>query len=265
MIVYDLRTQPLSVGDFLNYMEVGEVIGDRDLAFSYDPASPVIRSHAFAHINAGNFMQHFAPYLSFTDKVFTKRVHGSWPPDGKRGQYLHYYIHNEVLKGGVKPLTMKSLPWATEFLKKHDANYVIQVRNNSRTTNRNSNWMAWAQFMRRRKERFVVVGYKGEQNHEIRLPNVVIAKDFDTTMEQDMALVEAADVFMGASSGPATVAIFNSKPYRVFNTNVFAGWVDGYIMEGGRGHFRFSIENQVMIKGPESADLIEKEFEQCCR
>lgn len=263
MIVYDLRTQPLSIGDFLNYMEVGEIIGDRDLAFSYDPANPVIRSPAFAHINAGNFMQHFAPYLSFTDKVFTKRAYGEWPPARHRNEYVHYYIHNEVLKNGIKPLTMKSLPWAQEFLKAHDAKYVIQVRNNSRTTNRNSNWMAWVQFLRRRKENFVLIGSPAEARDELRLPNVIVAKDHKTTMEQDMALVEAADVFMGASSGPATVAIFNHKPYRVFNTNVSHGWVDGYVMEGVRGRFRFAVGNQVMIKGAESADLIEKEFEEC--
>jgi hypothetical protein len=246
-------------------MEVGQVIGDTDIAFCYNPSSPVIRSPAFAHINAGNFMQHFAPYLSFTDKVFTKRVIGDWPPARHRNEYVHYYIHNEVLKNGIKPLTMKSFPWAQQFLKTHEAKYVIQVRNNSRTTNRNSNWMAWVSFLRRRSERFVLIGNKGEIRDELRLPNVIVAKDFDTTMEQDMALVEAADVFMGASSGPATVAIFNSKPYRVFNTNVCHGFVDGYVMDGGRGHFRFSVENQVMIKGAESADLIEKEFEECCK
>ena len=265
MIVYDLRTQPLSIGDFLNYMEVGEVIGDKDIAFSYDPASPVIRSPAFSHINAGNFMHHFAPFLSFTDKVFTKKAYGSWPPAHYRNQYVHYYIHNEVLKNGIKPLTMKSLPWAKKFLQEHSAKYVIQVRNNFLTTNRNSNWMAWLNFLRRRKENFVLIGTLGEIREELRLPNVIVAKDHNTTMEQDMALVEAADVFMGASSGPATIAIFNNKPYRVFNTNVSAGWVDGYVMENGRGHFRFSVENQVMIKGHESADLIEKEFEECNR
>ncbi len=52
------------------------------------------------------------------------------------------------------------------------------------------------------------------------LPNVVIAKDHDTTLDQDLALIYCAPAFMGAPSGPSTVAYFRDKPYSILNSHL---------------------------------------------
>lgn len=64
---------------------------------------------------------------------------------------------------------------------------------------------------------FVMIGEKEEIDPRFRgFSNVLIAKDYSTTIEQDLALIQAGIMFLGTTSGPATMALFSDKPYVIY-------------------------------------------------
>ena len=46
---------------------------------------------------------------------------------------------------------------------------------------------------------------------------MIVAKDHHTVVAEDLALISTSAIHMGASSGPASMAWFNDKPYLVVN------------------------------------------------
>lgn len=66
--------------------------------------------------------------------------------------------------------------------------------------------------------KFVVICGKDEVDPRFRnLQNVIIAKDYCTTVEQDLALIQVSLMFMGGRSGVCQMAMFNDIPYIVVN------------------------------------------------
>lgn len=265
VIVYDLSTQPLSIGDFITYMEMGELLGDRDLAYLYNPDNPTLGDPALSHINRHNFQEHFRPFMSLCDKVFTSEPAYDWPPPSLRKEYVFYHVYNNIFRKGVKPIRFKSADWAEKFMAEHKVKFCVQLRNNRHPQNarRNSNYAAWKQFFKRTNRRFLLIG---ETDDECRMDNTIIAKDYGTTIEQDLALAQAADVFMGPPSGPSGAVIFNDKPYRLFNMTLSPQRCSAYKIDSGRdgrGGFVWRKKNQDTLTGPENVEIIEMEFAQC--
>jgi hypothetical protein len=89
---------------------------------------------------------------------------------------------------------------------------------------------------------------------------VVIAKDHFTTLEQDLALIEAASFHMGMSSGPSTVAQFNRKPYCIFSWKINPALFRGIRRDGYRNRFYFSTEFQNWIIDEETTESLITEF-----
>ena len=263
MIVYDLRTQPMAVGEFLSVMEMGAILGDDDIAFSYDPRDPTRGDPKLDHVTKDNFQRYFKPFLSLTHgKVVIDAGDYDWPTPEIRDKPLFHHLYNEVFTKQTKPLSFRSRAWADAFLLEHEAPYIIHLRLNPFFNNarRNSDYQTWLSFLKKRKERFVLIG---EVMPEFRLDNTVIAKDYKTTTEQEMALVEAADVFLGPPSGPSSVAVFNRKPYRIFNATLRNDEVKSYRINNGIGRFQWATWNQKCMLGKASVDQIEREFNKC--
>ncbi len=263
MIGYDLRYLPLAIGDFTDFMQVGLLYGDPDIAFFYDPKNPTGGEPRLSHINIRNFHSVIEDYKCLADKVIPNTNY-DWPTPDLRGKYLFYEIYNNIFVDGVKPLRFKSAEWAESFMKEHSVRYCVQLRKskNVHSSNRDTDYGVWLEFFRRSKEKFLLLG---ETDATCRLENTIIAKDFKTSIEQDLALAAAADVFMGTPSGMAGAVLFNDKPYKIFRPNLNPARCQVYTVYRGIGRWAWAKDNQDYLVGPETVERIEREFAKCVR
>lgn len=158
--------------------------------------------------------------------------------------------------------------WAKSFLRQHvvpNTPIVVHLRNAGQGyDSRNSRMDAWLEFFQYCQDRFpahfVVICAKREVDERLRsLSNVVIAKDFDTTVDQDLALIQCAPAYMGMSSGPSIVAILGQKPYSILNA--YLGGYSKILVKHSWGvSFVFANEHQRWMIGPETTQLLADEF-----
>jgi hypothetical protein len=305
LMIYDFSSQPFSIGDILVIQEASLVLRqvsglDRvDLAFVYDPASPVVPDPAFSKIDSENFLWHLSAVLQAAQvnphlgSLFlfdshrrleefvtgTFHTYDVWPPLPQYAsrEYLYYRVFNEILfdyfqKEKTLPRLHSRGPaqaWAQGFMEQHvgsDVAVTVQLRRNpanpARDTDSDS-WISFFQFCRGRYPvKFLIICAQHEIDPRLRqCSNVIIAKDHCTSVEQDLALVGAAAMHMGASSGPGTIALFSGRPYCLFNTDLQMDLYKGSIREGDRATLFFGSSNQSFLFGRENPDLIATEFE----
>jgi hypothetical protein len=75
----------------------------------------------------------------------------------------------------------------------------------------------------------------------------------------ELALLHRADLFMGSSSGFATMATFCNKSYFITNIqDLFSQYID--VPVGGR-HYPFADENQILYWEKENQDVLLEYFE----
>lgn len=274
-------------------------LGQVDLALVYDPASPVVPDPAFSDISSENFLWHLPtvlqaaqvnPYLGSlflfdSHRRLEEFASGSfhtyeiWPPllQYANREYLYYRVFNEVLFDYFQ--REKALPrlqfraparaWSRVFIERHvgsDVAVTVQLRRNLANPERNTDYDSWISFFKfsqgRYPVKFLIICAQHEVDPRLRqCPNVVVAKDHCTNVEQDLALVDAAAMHMGASSGPGVIAIFGDKPYCHFNTNLQLDLYKGSIREGNRARLFFGNSTQSFLFGRETSDLIAAEFE----
>ncbi len=274
-------------------------LGKVDFALVYDPLKPVVPDPAFAKIDNESFLFHLSAFLPaaqvnrYLGSLFlfdSRRQLESYIADNRlqyhvwpgvvqyaAREYLYYYCFNELFpdyfrRNGSLP-ALKSRPaattWAEAFIERHASHctsVTVQLRRNAANPVRDSDYAAWLTFFTHcaahYPAKFILLCSHAEVDPRFRdLPNIVIAKDLGTTLEQDLALIETASMHMGASSGPATIAQFNSKPYCLFNSAMADRFVHGFHVDGNRGRFSFSAPLQTWINGRETPELLLLEFE----
>jgi hypothetical protein len=274
-----------------------------DFAVVYDPKQPAASDPAFSSITEANALYHLASILPVAQvnqhlgSLFLFNSHRSlqrfiadsadvyhvWPSAWKFGsrEYLYYDVFNDLLydhykeHGSIPRLTCRQflVDWAHAFYQKHVSPQVpvtVNVRNNKAFhTHRNLRLECWLEFFHhceaRYPAKFVVLCARSEIDERLRqCPNVIIAKDHDTGVEQDLALVHASAVHMGAGSGPASMAWFNDKPYLMVNTvygpQYFAHPEMIHQEEENVQRFWFSGPLQRIAGGPETTELLIREF-----
>lgn len=259
---------PFTVGDFLYAQEVGLILRDVhgadkvDVALLCDARQP---ARADGGLTAENFHHYFARWLPV---AFVNPHLGSvlvfdspdalaayvadnvdryyvFPPyvdaHGRKlthyTQYFDYVLAFHAERGYVPHLSCRpaTVMWARRFL----ARYVrprlpvtVQLRNTSSATERNAALEAWLELFayceRRHNVGFVVIGDANEVDPRLRRANLLVAKDHHTTVEEDLALVQAAAAFLGVPSGPPVMAMFSAVPYAIFraraiNESIAAG------------------------------------------
>ena len=275
-----------------------------DFALVYDPKRPAIPEPAFSSITEGNAVYHLASVLPvaqvnqhlgslflfdshrrlerfIADNADAYRV---WPSAWKYagGEYLYYAFFNELMYEHYR--THRSIPhltcrpflreWAAVFYRNHVLPQIavtVNVRNNPAFhTHRNLLLDRWVEFFeyceKRYPAKFVVLCARSEIDDRLRgRPNVLIAKDHHTSVEQDLALIQASAVHMGAGSGPASMAWFGDKPYLMVNTVYGPGYFahSGMIVqeEPNIQRFWFARPLQRIAGGPETTELLVREFE----
>lgn len=305
LMIYDLSSQPFSIGDILVIQEASLVLREKwrlkevDFALVYDPRSPTSGDPAFAGITEENVTYHLASVFPAAQvnqhlgSLFVFNSHRQlqlfisnsaelyrvWPTalDYVGRQYLYYSVINDLLyeyyqeHGRIPHLACREflVKWAHDFYDEHVSASVpvtVQIRNNkSIGTRRNLRLECWLEFFRHSEERypvkFIVVCARNEVDERLRqCPNVIIAKDHLTSLEQDLAFIHTAAIHMGASSGPGTMAIFGAKPYLLVNTDLIPGLYRDLIQEDNFVRFYFADPLQRLTLGAETTELLIEEF-----
>lgn len=261
-VVYDLRTQPFSVGDVLVYQQTALCLTKNPIDFVI--SAGLVGDPNLAHITAKD-LEWLLPAARVNQRL--RSVHygtdegGDWPP--RDSPYMFYKCieiirkHNEEF--GIEPV--KPLPemeaWAKEYL---GGRTTIQLRRNPWNPERNSCYGEWIEFLGRRPERFVIVCAPHEVDESLRLPNVEIFASTDT--EKICALVEAAPIHLGVSSGPAQMRIYSQKPFCIFKDRMKPQRIPALKQDGDRFRFPWTNDRQSILTCSETADRIETYFEE---
>ena len=199
----------------------------------------------------------------------------------QENKYLFYDIM-VMIKGyhdqtGMIPRFKFGAPfenWAKEFFQRHAGGCVpitVNLRNNpSFGTHRNYILPAWRDFFARCQEcmpvKFFVTCAASEVDPSLRnFPNVVFAKDHKTTLLQDLALIRFSAFHLGSSSGPVGLVMFESKPYHIFNSDVFPhlpAYKDSMV-QASPGELVYSFAQPLQTTGvvPETAAGIWHQFD----
>jgi hypothetical protein len=274
-----------------------------DFAIVYDPKHPAASDRAFVDITEDNALYHLASILPVAQvnqhlgSVFLFNSYRQlerfvadntghyevWPSGWKFGSrdYLYYEVFNDLLynhykkHGSIPHLTCRPFlaDWAQAFFRRHvqpSVPVTVNVRNNKAFhPHRNLRLECWLEFFRhcetRYPAKFVIICARAEIDERLRLcPNVIIAKDHHTGIEQDLTLIEASAIHMGAGSGPASMAWFTKKPYLMVNTVYGPGYFahPGMIQQDGDDiqRFWFSTPHQRISGGVETTELLVREF-----
>lgn len=163
--------------------------------------------------------------------------------------------------------------WAREFIGRHypDRFLVCVNPRQSRltsvaaTTYRDASLAEWYEFFRVVERRypeahFFMLGGYGEWEHKLLAhENVTIPRTLGLTLAHELALLEGAHLFMGTSSGFATMATFTRVPYVITNVeHVFAPHAG---ISVGSERYPFATEHQHLVWAPENARLLLEQFE----
>lgn len=197
------------------------------------------------------------------------------------GQYIYYanlsvldrlYRSREVMpRLRARPLVAA---WAQRFLAEHGRGGVpvtVNLRSNpTHGTHRNMDATAWHGFFEHaasaHRATFFLLGAANEDFSIFRsCGNVVITKNWHTTAEQDLALIEHASVHMGCASGPSIFPVFiGAKPALIVNADAVRdlhNYQGSFFLDGHYLRFSFGSPNYRVTAVPETADSLAGEFD----
>ncbi|MEX2528449.1 MAG: hypothetical protein WEA09_12495 [Gemmatimonadota bacterium] len=164
--------------------------------------------------------------------------------------------------------------WADAFLRDRCAGrfvVTINVRQGElgllpANLHRDSPLPVWEVFMAEVAQRhpdtlfLVLGGYTEWYRSLLRLPNVIVPRALGFGLGHELALVHRAHLFMGTSSGFATMATFCGVPYVITKIeHLFAKYAG---VEVGARHYNFAHENQILYWETETREVLLDFFEE---
>lgn len=211
------------------------------------------------------------------------RTHQLWPSASllKERKYLSYDIlkmvkahherHDTIPQFVFRPSLAE---WAPAFFHRHAEGMVpvtVNLRNNPQFGgHRNYVPAAWQNFFARCQNsvpvKFFITCAASEVDPSLRqLPNVVFAKDHQTTLLQDLALIRHSAFHLGCCSGPAAFVMFQQHPYHIFNNDMLPHlpkW-EGSLVLADNGELLCSFRQELQTLGviPETAEGLWHQFE----
>ena len=305
LAIYDLSSQPFSIGDILVIQEASLVLRERhnldmvDFALVCDPKHPAsnpihdsitetnVMYHLASILPVAQVNQHLGSLFVFNSHLHLQRfvadnadLYHVWPTAWQfaKRDYLYFTVFNDLLynyykeHGTIPHLSCRQflIDWAQAFYRERVYPLVpvtVQVRNNKVFhIHRNLRLECWLEFFHHCEERypvkFIVTCALAEVDDRLRqCPNVIIAKDYHTSIEQDLAMIHTAAIHMGAPSGPAAMAVFNTKPYLCVNTDFVPHSYRDMIREDRFLRFCFAGPLQRFAVGSENTELLIAEFD----
>jgi len=312
MVIYDLSSQPFSVGDILVMQEAALVLQKNlelkkcDFAILYNPKKPAAGHKTFKTIDIESGLFHLASILPVAQinknlgSIFSfdsrsqlekylrdnKRNLEVWPSNWKLNitrEYLYYAMFEELLlpffyKNGYLPILESRKPlkdWAHKFYEEHSKNkfpVTINIRNNHFIhKQRNSNLDEWFKFFKNNESRypvkfFLICAHSEVDDRFRALSNVIIVKDFHSTVEQDLSLIECSAIHMGTSSGPATIAWFSHNPYFIANATLHIEHFsnENLLISVTKDTYKFAFAKtcQKFYAGKETAEILDRYLEE---
>lgn len=201
----------------------------------------------------------------------------------RQGVYNRHHVMNRFFreKGWIPRLTVPPAHrvWAENFLKSQGADVfavTVHVRRRETETHmfgaaldRDGDYEVWEAFfdeaMRRHPEtRFIILGKSVEWPRRLmRRSDLVLLKTLGYGLMEELALVEASDLFMGLLSGPSTMAFFTGVPYSLFVQQGYAG-LSAEVVEVAVGEraLPFAAPDQVLIWEPPAFESLLDTFEE---
>ena len=160
--------------------------------------------------------------------------------------------------------------WAMEFVERNvspSLPVVVHIRNSTFDTARNSNLDAWSGFFQHQLKdprfKFIIIGHEQGIIPQFReFPNVLFSKDFDTTLEQDLALMQVSHLCLTHASGPGAFPEFTGVPFVKFvSARLKRASYEKRIM-GFADDASIGCENefQRLISEPETEEVLFREF-----
>jgi hypothetical protein len=263
--------------------------------FGFDLAS---KEHS--NINSDNVYYHLSSIISvaqinqFLGSVFifnkkyelenflfsNKKKYKIWPDlySYASRDYLYYDALNVQLikhfknSGSIPIFKCRNYlnEWVNEFFASKMGGALpvtVNIRNNNLfSINRNSNMDVWYTFFEYCQNnyncKFVIVCAINEIDERWRnLKNILVAKDYNTGIEQDLALINSSLFHMGAPSGPISMAWFSNKPYTMFSWDADVALYNDLKEDNGFFNFAFASPNQRLTKKKETLEILISEFE----
>ncbi len=275
-----------------------------DFALLYNPNNPSNGDVAFKNIVPETAINNLISLLpvaqvnpfigsifTFNDRMQLQKfisdnleIYHVWPSGWTfeiRREYLYYRIFDEIIypfykKNQKIPILSAREPmkkWASIFFNKHCGSCVpvtVNLRNNPKfQTTRNLTTEHWLNFFKKCEDicdvRFIIICARSEIDDRLRdCRNIIFSKDFDTNIEEDLALIQCSAIHLGVPSGPATIAFFSEKPYLIFKGELHKQFFkhNDMVTLGANGtqRFCFAKGNQLFIGGTESSSIMLHEF-----
>lgn len=261
-----------------------------------DKSNPARQSFIDLGLNENNYLDHITkllPVFLISEKVSSLHLENNgqdvleaiyednfvvWPPTPLFDSMIDlnvlsfklldllYKKHNKIPEFKLRSSLSD---WAIDFIKQHSNNLIpiaVQIRNTQNyNISRNSSINVWLELFRHCENKvpvtFFVICSASEVDDRLRtLDNVVVAKDYTTSVDQDLALVKESSAFMGVSSGPGTLAFFSYKPYSIVNLHIMEGMMPLLNKHNWGYSFHYSQRNQRLIENVETFDLLLKEI-----
>jgi len=274
-------------------------IDEIDLLILFDKNN-LTKTKEFSHINSDNIYfnissllpiaqinQHFSSLLIFDnrfqadkyilDNIQNYKVYPNMKSYGM-GTYYYWDALNSIFPNyynsvGHPPYFICKnylTSWVNQFFLKYAHGKIvvtINLRNNkNHGQNRNSKLDEWYKYFNycidRFNVKFIVICSINEVDERWRqCSNVLVAKDFHTFIEHDLALINNSHFHMGSPSGPFNMALFGRKPYIMFNfENEYLSLYKSIIEKDGYLRFSFANPLQLMTLKEEFFDNILFEF-----
>ncbi len=142
---------------------------------------------------------------------------------------------------------------------------ILNIRQNKNHDNsRNSNLLEIKRFLEHYEKnndyKFVIICDKSEIPEEFRkLKNVIISKDYFSSIEHDLSLIKTSFLSIFPSSGMACFAMFSNVPFLLFGNH---GYREKFTCPKKGKSFNFLSKNQMIYHGQEKADLLISSFEE---
>ena len=274
---------PLVFIETLNILKLEYDVEEVDICIIYDRENPSgIRSSCMTSENAQDYMLDYLPLFGtcqFLGSVFQFSSRKEFyrylklnldryqifpPLVGHLGGTYNYYdgadmspISKFYDKHNYIPylrISDRETSWALKFYREHiplnTVPVVLSLKNTTHDDQRNADPAAWLPFIELCGNTFtdvvfILIGLKGEEPEGIRQHNnVVVAKDYGTTLLEDMALIRSSFFYMATISGITTVALFSDTPYIFFQMRSFV--MEKNQLSSGK-NFRFATEKQKLF------------------
>ncbi len=297
--IWDLRSSPLSIGGVLVFLEELQILCTQQHAETVDfcIVSDLLDGQKVTTKSAMQRYQEQSRVIGtlmlppsiqgigdcyWFESENSLRLHLSrtdceyqvWPESAFDNNLVYPYSDTTFTqnyfrqKGSIPYLsfTEEHQLWAQKFIMEHVHPYlpiVVYLKNNPQMPGcSNADFQEWLLFFQAHHKydvRFIIIGNDDFDEALRQIENVIIARDYDSFLVRDLALVQEAYFFMGMASGPTMAAVYSETPYIIFkNPGHDVAQMEHEL--GDKNHFSFATLLQKLLRQNDTEETITEQF-----